>query len=188
MTVSYVSVTWWLYGAIALLSLLAENTMLCSAESLIRKREGRKWMLIISPQIIHIGFLFMLLAHMLSSIDSFKGTAAAYEGAVISLRDNLAVKIDEIKVSMSPSGYISDWEVDISYISEGRKLKEDFLKPNSPSFYKGTGLYLKDIQPYPKAALIEASREPGAVWALIGGIFFMAGTVMLLILKIKRDV
>ena len=69
-----------------------------------------------------------------------------------------------------------------------KKIKEDSLSPNSPSFYKGLGIYLKDIQPYPlKAVLLEVSKEPGAAWALVGGILFMLGTITLLILKIKRE-
>lgn len=182
------AVTWWLYGSIVLLSLFTANTLVCSIESLIKKRQFGKWLLIISPQVIHIGFLFILLAHLLSSSGSYKGTTVAYEGAVIALPDGLFMRVKEIKIDMSPSGYVSDWEVDVEYLSEDRILKGDFLKPNSPSFYKGLGIYLKDIQPYPvRAALLEVSREPGAVWALIGGILFMCGTLTLLTLKIKRE-
>jgi cytochrome c biogenesis protein ResB len=35
--------------------------------------------------------------------------------------------------------------------------------------------------------LLEVSREPGAVWALVGGILFMTGTIALLVLKMKRE-
>ena len=60
--------------------------------------------------------------------------------------------------------------------------------PNKPSIYKGLGVYVKDLRAYPeKMVLLELSREPGAVWALIGGILFMIGTIMLIILKWKRD-
>ncbi|MBI4690507.1 MAG: cytochrome c biogenesis protein ResB [Nitrospirae bacterium] len=181
-------ITWWLYGSILLLSLLTANTLLCSIESLIRKQQSKKWLLIISPQIIHIGFLFMLLAHLLSSTGSFRGNTVAYEGSALALPNNLAVAIKDITVELSPSGYVSDWAVNIEYLSDGKGIKEDYLKPNSPSFYKGLGIYLKDIRPYPvKTVLLEVSREPGAVWALIGGLLFMLGTVTLMILKIKKE-
>jgi hypothetical protein len=42
------------------------------------------------------------------------------------------------------------------------------------------------MRPFP-AALIEVSREPGAIWALVGGLFFLAGMITLLILKIKKE-
>lgn len=181
-------ITWWLYGSIALLSLITANTIVCSIESLIRKHEYRTWLLVISPQIIHIGFLFMLLAHLLSSTGSFKGSAIAYEGSRFILPNNLTLKVKDIIIDIGPSGYISDWTTNIEYLSDGSKIKGDYLKPNSPSFYRGLGIYLKDIQAYPfKAVLLEMSREPGAIWALIGGILFMLGTIMLIILKIKRE-
>ncbi|MEK6653247.1 MAG: cytochrome C biogenesis protein ResB [Nitrospirota bacterium] len=182
------SATWWLWGSIILLSLLTANTLLCSVESLLKKRQHRKWLLIISPQIIHIGFLFILLAHFLSSAGSFKSNAVAYEGSAFLLPNNLTVKVNDINININPSGYISDWAVNIEYFSGSEKIKEDSLSPNSPSFYKGLGIYLKDIQPYPlKAVLLEVSKEPGAAWALVGGILFMLGTITLLILKIKRE-
>ncbi|KAF0145579.1 MAG: hypothetical protein FD156_860 [Nitrospirae bacterium] len=180
--------TWWLWGSITLLSLLAANTLLCSVESLLKKRQHRAWLLIISPQIIHIGFLFILLAHFLSSAGSFKNNAVAYEGSAFLLPNNLTVKVNDINININSSGYISDWAVNIEYFSGNEKIKEDSLGPNSPSFYKGLGIYLKDIQPYPlKAVLLEVTKEPGAAWALVGGILFMLGTITLLILKIKRE-
>ncbi len=181
-------ITWWLYGSIILLSLLTANTIICSIESLIKKRQHRKWLLIISPQIIHIGFLFILLAHLLDAAGSFKGTAVAYEGSVFVLPNNLTLKVKDLQIDISPTGYIKDWTANIEYLSDGKKIKDDSLRPNSPSFYKGLGIYLKDIRPYPfKAVLLEVSKEPGAIWALIGGILFMAGTITLLMLKIKKE-
>lgn len=167
---------------------MTANTILCSIESIIKKKQRKSWLLAISPQIIHIGFLFFLLAHLLSSAGSYRGTVVAHEGSAFALTSDLVVNVKEIKIDISPAGYISDWEVGVEYLSGDSKLKGDFLKPNSPSFYGGTGIYLKDIQAYPyKAVLLEVSREPGAVWALIGGILFMAGTIILLILKIKQE-
>lgn len=181
-------ITWWLYGSIVLLSLLTANTILCSIESLIKKQRYKKWLLIISPQIIHVGFLFMLLAHLLSSAGSFKGTAVAYEGSALILPNNLTLEVKNIMIDIDRSGYVTDWTANIEYLSGGEKIKEDFLRPNSPSFYKGVGIYLKHVQAYPvKAVLLEVSREPGAAWALIGGILFMLGAIMLLIFKIKKE-
>ncbi|MBI4684979.1 MAG: cytochrome C biogenesis protein ResB [Nitrospirae bacterium] len=181
--------TWWLYGIIILLSVLTANTIICSFESLFKKQERKNRLLVISPQVIHIGFLFILLAHFLSSLGSFKGSAVGYEGTFIRLPNNLVVGIKEINLNINPSGYISDWSVNIEYLSnDGRKIKEASLKPNAPSFYHGLGIYLKDVRSYPfKAALLEVSREPGALWALIGGVLFMFGTITLLVLKIKRE-
>ncbi len=183
-----VTVTWWLWAAVAVLSLLTANTLLCSIESVFRKRDARQWLLIISPQIIHIGFLFVLLAHLLSSYGGFKGTAFAYRESVFQLPNGLEVRFDDVRADLAPEGYIRDWAADISYYSSGTQIASDVIRPNAPSLREGLGIYIKEVRiaPFP-VALIEVSREPGAVWALTGGIFFMLGTITLLILKIRRE-
>jgi cytochrome c biogenesis protein ResB len=94
----------------------------------------------------------------------------------------------KINVDMDQRGYIKDWTSDVEYFREGVSLGADRIGPNSPSFEDGLGIYIKNVQlqPYP-VAMVEVSREPGAVWALIGGLLFMAGMTALLLLKIKKE-
>jgi hypothetical protein len=181
-------VTWWLWAAMGILSLLTANTLFCSVESIIKKRGTRNMLLVLSPQVIHIGFLFVLLGHLLSSYGSFKGTAYVSRGTVLQLPNNESVVFDEIHADAGPSGYITDWSADIRYLREGGLFKADVIGPNSPSFRDGFGLYIKtvDFRPFP-VALVELSRDPGAIWALVGGVFFLIGITSLLALKIKRE-
>jgi hypothetical protein len=48
------------------------------------------------------------------------------------------------------------------------------------------GVYLKQmsLNPTPRA-LVEISYEPGAMWALIGGMLFSVGTVLLVTLRLR---
>lgn len=181
-------ITWWLWACIAVLSLLTANTLVCSLESLIRKRESRQWLLIISPQVMHIGFLFILLAHLLSSYGSFKGITYAYRGSVFTLPNNLEVRFNNVAAYVDAGGYVKDWSADIEYFKGGKTLSHDRILPNSPSFREGIGIYIKTVKvaPFP-VAMIEVSREPGAVWALAGGVLFMVGMVTLLFLKIRQE-
>ena len=48
------SVTWWLWISIVIISMIVLNTIFCSIESVVRKRRTTQWLLLISPQIIHI--------------------------------------------------------------------------------------------------------------------------------------
>lgn len=181
-------ITWWLWAAIGVISLLTANTLLCSIESVAKKRSARQWMLVISPQVAHIGFLFILLAHLLSGYSSFRGTAVVYENSGLRLPNGSDVVFRKIDVDMDRMGYIKDWSAVVEYFKEGRSLGNDRIRPNSPSFREGLGLYIKDVQLQPNpAAMIEVSREPGAIWALLGGLLFMAGTIMLLLFKIKKE-
>ncbi len=188
MTENSPGITWWLWAAITVISLLTANTLLCSIESVLKKKSARQWMLVISPQVVHIGFLFILLAHLLSSYSSFRGTAVVYENQGLRLPNGNDVLFKKINADMDQTGYIKDWSSDVEYFKENRSLGTDRIGPNSPSFQSGLGIYIKNVQlePYP-VAIVEVSKEPGAVWALIGGILFMAGMITLLLLKIKKE-
>ena len=188
MTENPLGVVWWLWAAMGVLSLLTANTLLCSIESVLNKRGAKNLLLVLSPQVIHIGFLFVLLAHLLSSYGSSRDTGFVAKGSAVTLADGTSVRFEEIKAEADPSGYISDWSAEISYLREGARFRSDVIKPNSPSFHGGFGIYIKTVrlQPFP-AALIEVSRDPGALWALIGGILFLAGMSTLLALKIRRE-
>jgi len=181
-------ITWWLWAAIGVISLLTANTLLCSIESVVKKSSARQWLLVISPQVAHIGFLFILLAHLLSGYSSFRGTAVVYENSGLRLPNGTDVVFRKIDADIDRLGFTKDWSAAVEYFKEGRSMGGDSIRPNSPSFREGLGLYIKDVQlqPYP-AAMVEVSREPGAVWALIGGLLFMAGMIMLLLFKIKKE-
>lgn len=179
---------WWLWAAVGVLSLLTANTLVCSIESVMKKTGARNMLLTLSPQVIHIGFLFVLLAHLFSSYGSFKETGFVARGTTVALSEGTSVLFEEIKADIDSSGYVGDWSAGISYLREGVRFKSDIIRPNSPSFHGGYGIYIKTVrfQPYP-VALIEVSRDPGAMWALIGGILFLSGMTTLLALKIKKE-
>ena len=180
--------TWWLWATMGLLFVLAVNTLVCSIDSIAKKRKVTQWMLLISPQIVHIGFLFMLIAHLSSAAGGFKTFAVAAEGTPLEMPDNSVVQIKQITIAMDSYGYLYDWAVDVEYWYNGQVIKKERLLPNKPVFHKGVGLYVKDLRAFPnKMVLLEVSREPGAVWALVGGILFMTGTIALLVLKMKRE-
>ena len=210
---SALGATWWLWGAILILGLLTANTLICSAESIIKKRE-RQWLSMLSPQVVHIGFLFILLAHLLSSGWSARALVYAGEGTELRLPEGLDIagarspilRVGSIEAISDREGYLSDWRAEVAYIEGGSVVKTANLGPNKPSFYRGIGVYLKDIRVIPQGpvagvgarspnivgarspvVLLELSREPGAPWALAGGILFMAGTAGLIVLKAGRE-
>lgn len=180
-------ITWWLWVSILLLVVLTANTLFCSVDSIIKKRKVTQWLLLISPQVVHIGFLFILLAHLLSSLGGFKGMAVAAEGTSLRVLDTTELHVRSIDLSIDPNGYLTDWSVSLEYRDGGAPVRQDRLLPNKPSLYKGLNIHVKDLQAFPyRAVLLEVSREPGAFWALIGGVLFMAGTIALIAVKLRR--
>ncbi|HDK81506.1 MAG TPA: hypothetical protein ENH31_02925, partial [Nitrospirae bacterium] len=162
--------TWWLWCAIGILCVLTVNTLFCSIESIIKKRKVTQWLLLISPQIIHIGFLFILLAHLLSSIGSSMDYIGVRDGTSLKISEENTLRVKKIKIH-TKEGYIADWQVDIEYLSDGKIIQQGRIRPNSPFLSNGLNVNVKDLRAHPyNAVLLQISREPGAFWALTGGI------------------
>ncbi len=182
-------ITWWLWGLIGILSVLTVNTLFCSIESIVKKRKITQWLLLISPQVIHAGFLFMLVAHLLSAAGAVQSQATAAEGTMVTLSGrNNALQVKNINISFDYYGYISDWAVSVEYVDDEKIIHKDIIRPNNPSTHMGFNINVKDLRAHPvEAVLLQINREPGAVWALIGGILFTAGIVTLILLRIRME-
>jgi len=85
-----------------------------------------------------------------------------------------------------PMGMPADFSAEVR-CPAGGGVATTTIRPNHPAFYKGFGIYLKEVAPPPyQAALIEIHREPGAGLALAGGILFTLGNVALLAVRRGR--
>jgi hypothetical protein len=179
--------SWWFFGALALLCLLTINTLVCSIQAVRGRWSREDFLLRISPQVVHIGFLFILLAHLLGAGWGYKLSGMMPEGAFAPLPDDLAIGLHRIHVRTDPRGYMIDWAAEASVYENNQVVKSGTLGPNTPLFYKGTGIYLKSLNfDRGPAAILLVARDPGAVWALVGGVLFMLGSTTLLVLKWKK--
>jgi len=165
---------WWLWLTVALLAVLALNTVLCSIESL-RQKAGRPGLLLrLAPQVMHAGFLFIVLAHLVSSVGGFKEALQVGEGTVISFPDG-RVLFERIEAEVGMRGYVTDFSATVA-ATDGRRA---VIRPNEPFFFQGVGIYLKQVEPFPRAVgLVEIHREPGAGLALAGALLFTVGNVV----------
>ncbi len=179
--------TWWLFAAIAALALLTINTLVCSIQAVRGKWTRRDFLLRISPQIIHIGFLFILLAHLLGAGWGYKLSGMMPQGAYAPLPEDRALQLNQIRVQTDARGQMTGWSADASVYENNRLVKSGTLGPNAPLFYRGTGIYLKTLNfERGPAALLLIAKDPGAVWALVGGVLFILGSITLLVLKWKK--
>ena len=181
-------ITWWLWGTIGVLAVMTLNTLFCSIESIVKKRKVTQWLILISPQVIHIGFLFILLAHLLSGIGAYQQVTPAREGTVLKLSGtDTVLEIKDITIRLDYYGYLSDWAVTVDYRNGNSTARQDIIKPNEPSSFQGLNVNVKNLKPYPETVLLQLNREPGAIWALVGGIIFIIGIVTLIVLKIRIE-
>lgn len=180
--------SWWLILSLLSLILITINTILCTIRSLIAKTPVTSFLLKISPQIIHTGFLFILLAHLVSSFDSFHVVTTVYEQQGIQLDARTIVGINNVRISTSETGFPTAMSAQVTIYEERREILTKKISPNHPLFYNGMGIYLKNVLPYRSpVALIEISRDRGAIWALTGGLLFFAGNILLVTLKWKHE-
>lgn len=180
-----VRISWWLWLTLVFLVLLVLNTILCSSETLWSRWGGSGWLVLLAPQLIHAGFLLIVLAHLISAVGSSVMRMEVREGVLASLPDGKQFGVAGISVNMSPSGmptgFSSELVTDLQ--NPARRV---VISPNHPWFSGGYGVYIKQAEEYPlRRALFELHREPGAGMALAGALLFTVGNVVLLVVRSK---
>lgn len=178
-------VSWWLWLTLVFLVLLVINTLLCSSDTLWGRWGRGGWFVLLAPQLIHAGFLLIVLAHLLSAVGSSVMQLSVQEGNLVSLPDGRQFGVAGISVSMAPNGmptgFSSELVTDLRNPA-GRVV----ISPNHPWFSAGYGVYIKQAEEYPfRRALFELHREPGAGMALAGALLFTVGNVVLLVVRSK---
>lgn len=178
--------SWWLWASIVLLALLALNTLLCSIESLRAKWQKGSFLVRIAPQLMHLGFLFIVLAHLQSAYGGFKQAMQVEGGSTITFPDGSDVEFTDFAASYSRMGMPTAYSATLNCRSGGKTVSA-VISPNHPFFHLGHGIYIKDIAPPPmKAALVEVHKEPGAGMALTGGAIFTIANLILLARRRER--
>lgn len=167
--------------------LLTFNTLVCSIQSVRGRWSRADFLLRISPQIAHLGFLFILLAHVLGAGWGYKLSGMMPEGAYAQLPKDMSLYLKEIRVETDSNGYMTNWAAEAYLFKDNKRVMVGTLGPNKPLFYNSVGIYVKSLN-FEKgpAALLVIARDPGAIWALVGGLLFTIGSVMLLVLKWKK--
>ena len=177
------SISWWLWVTLVALGLLVLNTTLCSSETLRNRWGGGGLTALLAPQLMHAGFLLIVLAHLFSAMGSSLQAVEVREMEIAELPDGSKFGVAAITVTTSPQG------MPIGFSSElvtnlNRPAERIVISPNHPWFSNGFGVYIKQAEAYPiKRALFEIRREPGAAMALAGALLFALGNVMILVIR-----
>lgn len=179
--------TWWFFAAVAALALLTINTIVCSVQAVKGQWTRSDFFLRISPQVIHIGFLLILIAHLVGAFGGYRISGGMPEGAYAPLPEDKALRLEHIYVQADAQGTMQYWTAEASLYENNQVVKSGTLGPNTPLFYDGVGIYLKSLNfDRGPAATLLIVKDPGAPWALMGGILFMLGSLTLLVLKWRK--
>ena len=178
-----VGASWWLWLTVMLLALLVLNTILCSSETLWSRRGRAGWLALFAPQMIHAGFLLIVLAHLLSAYGGSMQQVVVAEGMVAQLPDGRQFGVAGIGVTMSPMGMPTSFSSEL-VIDLNNPAQRVTISPNHPWFSGGYGVYIKQAEGYPsRRALLEIHREPGTGMALAGALIFTVGNILLVWLR-----
>jgi len=169
------SASWWIYGLITILGVIALSTVACILDVL----RGKVFYKALPALIIHMGALFVLLGHLITASMSGRLEYTLGPGDSVYLSD-ADFGVDEIIVR--PDAAIETYrEVRGQWLKDGAAVKPLVIKPGTPASYRGTWLFIKsaDASPSPRVVL-RVQSDPGAPFALIGAGIFALGCILLL--------
>ena len=168
--------SWWLWLSLVLLALLAVNTLFCIMESFRGKWQKGNIVKIVPPHLMHLGFLLIMGAHLLSAYSGSKQTVEVGEGSALNFPDGSIIHFTGFSAEYGTRGMATAYSATVE-----TKTGQREIRPNHPFFHNGYGVYLKDVAPPPmKAALVEIHKEPGAAVALAGAAVFTIANIILL--------
>lgn len=178
---------WWIYAMIFVISLLAVNTVFCTADALLKKAGLKKLLLKLSPEIIHIGVLLIMLGHLLTASMGFKADMVINKGESRAVAGSAAIIVNDVRLKTDAEGYAQDWEADLQWSDAGGQSVPQILRPVHPLYFGQFGVYIKAVTLEPEPSVqVRVCRDLGAPWALAGGIVLSLGCVTLLMLRLRR--
>ncbi len=172
---------WWLWGAVVVVGLMVLSALACILESLKKVRSWRSTLLRISIEAMHLGFCLIMLGHFLDAKGAYHRVYLLPEGAQLRYPDGHSIRYEGLDYAFN-EGFLGKVEARFS-TPEGQKVS---IGPNRPYFYRRTGLYLKQFRG--PVVMVELSYEPGALWALTGGVLFMTGSVLVFLFRLRDRV
>lgn len=179
--------TWWIYGMIVLLGVLALSTIACTVDALVVRQPRRQLIAKLSPQIMHIGVLFIMLGHLLTASIGFKMDIVIKKGETKPIADIAELSLVDVAVWKDQNDYDADWEARLLWKERGN-TRETSVRPVHPQYFGSMGIYIKSVTTGRDAsALLRVCRDPGSYWALGGGLLLSLGGLGFVYGRLRRD-
>ncbi len=173
-------VTWWIYALIASVALLALSTVACTIDALIGKTT-RGLLHKLSPQVMHLGVLLVMLAHLLTAIFGTRVDVEVASGARGEVAPGIEVYVSEVSGEVNEAGTATRWLAEIELFKEGKFIAQRALAPARPVFVDGLGLFFSTFNEGESGSApsvtMRVTHDPGAKWALVGGLLVTLGGI-----------
>lgn len=183
-------ITWWIYALITAMGLIALSTALCTMDALLRLKglKGRKdIMRRLYPQFIHLGVLLVMLGYLMTAWVGTREDVLLKEGQAHELPGGISMTLVKVGIDAQKRDYYDDWVAEIS-IADASRERTASLRPVEPVREGNVMLFFKSITLKGKgaetsSALIRIVRDPGAPWALAGGLMVVMGGLAFVITR-----
>lgn len=176
--------TWWVYALVVMMGAAATSTAVCTIDALLKSAGRRGFLSRLMPQVMHIGVLLALFGHLLTAALGLKYDINVPEGGSAEIHDGMSVSVSSVRSEQDETGYYTAWEADLAVMRDGALVKDAMLRPVHPILMGQTGLFFKSISvDGQRAATIRVTKDPGAGWALAGGILVAIGAAGFIIIR-----
>lgn len=174
-----IKATWWIFGLVAVLAIMTSSMLFCIADDLLNGLSKKNMIKKLSPQLIHVGTLFVLLGYLLTSAYGLRTDVLIKKGSEETISPSSAsLYLEDLNVETDEKGYFTDWKASIRYVDSSNTSEVKVLKPAQPLYQEGYGIFIKSISMGEEpAALIRVCRDPGTGWALLGGALLLTGSL-----------
>ncbi len=173
-------ITWWIYALIAAVALLALSTIACTIDALTGKT-SRGLLHKLSPQVMHLGVLLVMLAHLLTAVFGMRADVQVAEGARGEVAPGIEVFVSDVIAEVNEAGTETRWLAEIELFKEGKVIAQRAIAPARPVLLEGLGLFFSTFNEGDKgrapSVTMRVTRDPGAKWALVGGVLVTLGGI-----------
>jgi hypothetical protein len=178
--------SWWILGIVAAMTLLAVNTLVCSADALLTKLTRSGLLRVLAPQVVHLGVLLILLGHFLTSGSGLRTEAVLNEGSTLPVFGETAFRVESITVEPSELTSVR-WRVEGMWLNGDKPVKRAVIEPGRPSFFRWNWAFIKSADSSPLRAVLLLRRDPG-LYAFLSGVgVFALGCALVLLVRWPRQ-
>jgi cytochrome c biogenesis protein ResB len=175
--------TLWLYGLLAATGLLAVSAACCAADRLPRIFRGEGTLRRLLPQVMHIAFLGVVLAHLASALygERIIGITVTQGGVAPVGKTGWALRLERLDAAFGPAWPPQDADATVTLFRDRTPVARGVVRTNAPLFHGGYGFYIKNFgstQRGASFAVFDASRDPGAPAVLAASLLFTAANLL----------
>ena len=184
--------TLWLYALLLSTALFSANAACCTFERLVRIFRGKLTMRRLLPHVMHLAFLGVVLAHLVSAVygDRIPGVTVP-EGGFARVGDTgWAMRLDRFSAVTAPEGYLKDISATVTLFRDTTQVARGVVRTNEPLFHEGYGIYIKNYGTTPWGvpyAVFDANRDPAASAILGAALLFTAANLIHLFPARRND-